>query len=69
MLNSKIRLLYYNNNLRIGLLFYFSSKPTASEVLTCYLRQCNEPPWTSYFVKVKYSNKGADFALYLSRTM
>lgn len=26
-------------------------KPLASEVLTCYLLQCNEPPWTSYFVK------------------
>lgn len=31
---------------------YFSSKPTASEVLTAYLTQCKEPPWTSYFVKV-----------------
>ncbi|KAJ8727456.1 hypothetical protein PYW07_001575 [Mythimna separata] len=30
---------------------YFSSKPTASEVLTAYLTQCKEPPWTSYFVK------------------
>lgn len=30
----------------------FSSKPTSSEVLTAYLMQCNEPPWTSYFVKV-----------------
>ncbi|XP_044763096.1 uncharacterized protein C15orf61-like isoform X1 [Coccinella septempunctata] len=29
-------------------------KPTSSEVLTNYLLQCNEPPWTSYFVK--YSN-------------
>ncbi|KAJ8983394.1 hypothetical protein NQ317_010487 [Molorchus minor] len=26
-------------------------KPTASEVLTCYLERCKEPPWTSYFVK------------------
>ncbi|KAH1000665.1 uncharacterized protein C15orf61 [Dendroctonus ponderosae] len=25
--------------------------PTSSEVLSCYLRQCNEPPWTSYFIK------------------
>ncbi|KAM3967164.1 uncharacterized protein C15orf61-like [Aphomia sociella] len=30
----------------------FSSKPTSSEVLTAYLMQCNEPSWTSYFVKV-----------------
>lgn len=28
-------------------------KPAASEVLTCYLKQCSEPPWTSYFVKYK----------------
>uniref|UniRef100_A0A8D8YL71 Uncharacterized protein C15orf61 homolog n=1 Tax=Cacopsylla melanoneura TaxID=428564 RepID=A0A8D8YL71_9HEMI len=26
-------------------------KPLSSEVLTCYLKQSNEPPWTSYFVK------------------
>ncbi|XP_037928814.1 uncharacterized protein C15orf61 homolog [Teleopsis dalmanni] len=28
-------------------------KPKASEVLTAYLKQCNEPPWTSYFVKFR----------------
>ncbi|XP_053678156.1 uncharacterized protein C15orf61 [Anopheles nili] len=26
-------------------------KPKVSEVLTAYLKQCNEPPWTSYFIK------------------
>ncbi|KAJ0178905.1 hypothetical protein K1T71_005680 [Dendrolimus kikuchii] len=30
---------------------FSSSKPSSSEVLTAYLMQCNEPPWTSYFVK------------------
>ncbi|XP_037026808.1 uncharacterized protein C15orf61 homolog [Bradysia coprophila] len=28
-------------------------KPRASDVLTTYLKQCNEPPWTSYFIKQK----------------
>lgn len=32
-----------------GILF----RPKASEVLTAYLKQCNEPPWTSFFVKLK----------------
>lgn len=30
-----------------------SRKPKASEVLTFYLKQACEPPWTSYFVKYK----------------
>lgn len=38
---TKISALFSKNNL----------KPLASEVLTCYLKQCNEPPWTSYFIK------------------
>lgn len=28
-----------------------SFKPTSSQVLSCYLKQRSEPPWTSYFVK------------------
>ncbi|KAL9696355.1 hypothetical protein quinque_015640 [Culex quinquefasciatus] len=28
-----------------------AAKPKVSEVLTAYLKQCNEPPWTSYFIK------------------
>jgi hypothetical protein len=28
-----------------------SFRPTSSQVLSCYLKQCSEPPWTSYFVK------------------
>ncbi|CAB3239003.1 unnamed protein product [Arctia plantaginis] len=35
---------------------FFFSRPTASEVLTAYLTQCNEPPWTSYFVKTSVVN-------------
>ncbi|XP_044263716.1 uncharacterized protein C15orf61 homolog [Tribolium madens] len=31
-------------------------KPTSSEVLSCYLKQCEEPPWTSYFVKYSSVN-------------
>jgi len=27
-------------------------RPKASSVLTAYLKQCNEPPWTSYFIRV-----------------
>lgn len=30
-----------------------NNKPKASEVLTSYLKQCHEPPWTSYFIKYK----------------
>lgn len=28
-------------------------RPKASQVLTAYLTQCKEPPWTSYFVMVR----------------
>ncbi|CAG9764509.1 unnamed protein product [Ceutorhynchus assimilis] len=34
----------FKSKIKVGL-------PTSSEVLTHYLRQCNEPPWTSYFIK------------------
>ncbi|XP_066249797.1 uncharacterized protein C15orf61 homolog [Euwallacea similis] len=30
--------------------------PTSSEVLSSYLKQCQEPPWTSYFVKYNSVN-------------
>lgn len=38
------RSVFFNNRNKI--------KPTSSDVLTSYLLQSNEPPWTSYFVKV-----------------
>ncbi|XP_034829784.1 uncharacterized protein C15orf61 isoform X1 [Maniola hyperantus] len=45
--------LFRRRNIITPSLAYFSSKPTSSEVLTAYLTQCNEPPWTSYFVKYR----------------
>ncbi|XP_059479621.1 uncharacterized protein C15orf61 homolog [Neocloeon triangulifer] len=27
--------------------------PRGSEVLSAYIKQCNEPPWTSYFIRYK----------------
>ncbi|KAJ8962811.1 hypothetical protein NQ318_001211 [Aromia moschata] len=42
----QVRRIFYNSNSKNNKL-----KPTSSEVLTSYLRQCNEPPWTSYFIK------------------
>lgn len=32
--------------------------PRVSAVLTAYLKQCNEPPWTSYFIRVCQSENG-----------
>ena len=34
-------------------IFKKNSLPKASEVLGCYLKQTDFPPWTSYFVKYK----------------
>ncbi|XP_077298930.1 uncharacterized protein C15orf61 [Arctopsyche grandis] len=48
--------MYYSNFLKsipfmIQRNFSTIKKPTSSQVLTSYIKQCNEPPWTSYFVK------------------
>lgn len=31
-------------------------RPKVSAVLTQYLKQCNEPPWTSYFIRVQQNH-------------
>lgn len=46
-----IWILRKNIILNISIIRKISLKPTSSEVLTSYLAQCREPPWTSYFVK------------------
>lgn len=28
-------------------------RPKGSEVLSAYIKQCKEPPWTSYFIRYK----------------
>ena len=40
-MNSSFKRIIYNGKI----------KPLASEVLTSYLKQTEEPPWTSYFVR------------------
>ncbi|XP_068894310.1 uncharacterized protein C15orf61 [Tenebrio molitor] len=45
-----------HNRINIRKFFQFSNRnqiipPKASDVLSCYLKQCQQPPWTSYFVK------------------
>ncbi|KAF2903866.1 hypothetical protein ILUMI_02309 [Ignelater luminosus] len=43
--------IYHVSRILVRTIFKIKEKPLASEVLTAYLKQCNEPPWTSYFVK------------------
>ncbi|CAG4992002.1 unnamed protein product [Parnassius apollo] len=50
MYRENLRLLNKFRRLIVSIAYY-STKPTSSEVLTSYLVQCKEPPWTSYFVK------------------
>uniref|UniRef100_A0A6M2DJA4 Protein of function n=1 Tax=Xenopsylla cheopis TaxID=163159 RepID=A0A6M2DJA4_XENCH len=45
--SSKQTILRYSTSTSIN------NKPTSSETLSCYLKQCKEPPWTSYFIKYK----------------
>ncbi|CAG4992010.1 unnamed protein product [Parnassius apollo] len=48
MYRENLRLLNKFRRLIVSIAYY-STKPTSSEVLTSYLVQCKEPPWTSYF--------------------
>ncbi|XP_046962962.1 uncharacterized protein C15orf61 isoform X1 [Vanessa cardui] len=50
-MNMSIRLFMKKRVVVMDCIVHFSSRPTSSEVLTSYLAQCKEPPWTSYFVK------------------
>ncbi|XP_056645222.1 uncharacterized protein C15orf61 homolog isoform X2 [Diorhabda sublineata] len=43
MIKIPTRNIFYN--------FQNGLKPTSSEVLTKYIKQSDEPPWTSYFIK------------------
>lgn len=45
-------------------IFKNCTKPKASQVLSSYLLQCNEPPWTSYFVKV--CSNGKQLRIYIN---
>ncbi|XP_050343605.1 uncharacterized protein C15orf61 isoform X1 [Nymphalis io] len=58
MMKINIRLFMKKRVAVMDYIMYFSSRPSSSEVLTSYLSQCKEPPWTSYFVK--YSSVSDD---------
>ncbi|KAL1501091.1 hypothetical protein ABEB36_006481 [Hypothenemus hampei] len=46
-----MRIKYRHFSKLFNLTNHKSHLPTGSEVLTSYLTQCKEPPWTSYFIK------------------
>lgn len=38
--------------MKLSRILFNLRKSKSSEVLTAYLKQCDQPPWTSYFIKV-----------------
>lgn len=45
-------LLWNRQKMKLTKILYNLRKSKSSEVLTAYLKQCDQPPWTSYFIKV-----------------
>lgn len=50
----KLKLDCCETQLKMKLTSILLRRPKSSEVLSAYLKQCNQPPWTSYFVKVSW---------------
>lgn len=50
LFNPKLLNVQLISSLRPG---FITRKPQASEILTAYIQQTKEPPWTSFFIKVR----------------